>query len=643
MAELRFEVLFQAIDRMSAQLDHISKGFGGLNEEVKRTEHLKHVGEIAVGVGAAIGGAGAVGALAIKGMVEAAEDFENHIGRLGAAMGNIPDKAAMLAKAEEWVKKTSIETGYGVDDLSESLYQGLSGFLNLNQSMAVAAESAKLARGTQGDLAETTKLMTTMMLNFSDAQKSASQNATILADKLAALQTQYKFTSLEDLTEAMKYAAPVAMAYKISLDQTAGALAALSAAGKTGGEAGTAYLEVVGQLVKKAPKLGIHIDYTSTGELDLFKTLDEVQKKFGSRAAREMLTQELGLRAGPALQLILQHMDKFKTATDGVAHSTGAATTAEQNFEERGTLAWQKVAAAIHVVWIDLGEALAPTLAKVAKKLADVGMAVHDFIAAHPQLAKYVMIFGAIGAAVALVGGALIALAGGLLIATSFMGAFDVAATIALGGLPIVIAAIAAGAYEIYKHWAGIKTFFGEIGAALVKFWDIIKPENLFGKLIPDFFSWGAKLVKTFAQGLLSVMNYPAEAVEKIMHKVASYLPGHSPAEVGPLSMLDRMPFSETFAQSIKPAPVIHAVSNLAGALRVAMPTLVPPMGQAARGGSGTGGGQVIIHYQPKVTVNGAGGSPDDWVKAMRRHGDELVRIVKENAFREARLRFDEG
>ena len=45
--------------------------------------------------------------------------------------------------------------------------------------------------------------------------------------------------------------------------------------------------------------------------------------------------------------------------------------------------------------------------------------------------------------------------------------------------------------------------------------------------------------------------------------------------------------------------------------------------------------GSIVIHYSPNITVNGASGSPEDWVKAMRRHGDDVVRIVKDKLGRE--------
>jgi hypothetical protein len=40
---------------------------------------------------------------------------------------------------------------------------------------------------------------------------TAIENATVIADRMTALQTQFKFTNLNDLTAAMSYAAPQAI------------------------------------------------------------------------------------------------------------------------------------------------------------------------------------------------------------------------------------------------------------------------------------------------------------------------------------------------------------------------------------------------------------------------------------------------
>src|SRR5260370_24860621 len=104
------------------------------------------------------GGAITVGVIAFpfKDAIEKAGELEKHMARLAKAIGNVPGKARRLGEAEKFSGEQSIATGYDVNQLTESLCYGLSGFLNVTQAMAVSVDAAKLARGTTGDLTDTT-------------------------------------------------------------------------------------------------------------------------------------------------------------------------------------------------------------------------------------------------------------------------------------------------------------------------------------------------------------------------------------------------------------------------------------------------------------------------------------------------------
>ena len=101
-------------------------------------------------------------AFPLKDAVEKAGELEHHLrmARLATAIGNVPDKPRQLGEAEKFASEQSIASGYEVNQLTESLDQGLSGFLNMTQAMAVSVEAIKLARGTTGELTGTTSLAT---------------------------------------------------------------------------------------------------------------------------------------------------------------------------------------------------------------------------------------------------------------------------------------------------------------------------------------------------------------------------------------------------------------------------------------------------------------------------------------------------
>jgi hypothetical protein len=218
-----------------------------------------------------------------------------------------------------------------VDYLSGTLkkIEGLSGFLNLTQAMAVAVEAAKLARGTTGDLTGTTSAPTTVMLNFGDTARRPIRNATMHSDKMAALQPLFKFTSLSGLAEAMKKAGPAARGRGMSLDQTLSALAALSSSTsgamrdeRTGGAkrseqanlraafgvaslraafgitslralsgeaAGKGFLEIMTQMSRASRRLGFEVFAVPNREgIDLLKTLQGIQRQFSDISNKDI-------------------------------------------------------------------------------------------------------------------------------------------------------------------------------------------------------------------------------------------------------------------------------------------------------------------------------------------------------------------
>ncbi len=133
--------------------------------------------------------------------------------------------------------------------------------------MAVSTEAAKLARVTQGDLASTTSLLSTMMLNFGDATKTPLENARMLSDELAALQTQFKFTSLGDLTAAMRIAGPTALGFGINRQQAEAVLASLSAGGDVGETGGEGLRELISMMMKASPSSAFKFSLEQTAKV----------------------------------------------------------------------------------------------------------------------------------------------------------------------------------------------------------------------------------------------------------------------------------------------------------------------------------------------------------------------------------------
>jgi TP901 family phage tail tape measure protein len=252
-------------------------------------------------------------------------------------------------------------------------------------------------------------------------------------------------------------------------------------------------------------------------------------------------------------------------------------------------------------------------------------------------------------------------------------------------------------AYEIYKHWGGIKDFFGNLWTGIKTRWHDqwaalklvfseawTSLESTFARWGDEMYQLGGKLLHELARGIKATALAPVHALEAIGKDVMRYLPWHSPAETGPLAHLDRVHIIETIAQTVRPAPLVAAMSGalmmmpaIAPAMTVPPPLLhaavslplgpreappllpaiaPPPMilhtvtslpvvpreapiivpRETVR--ERTPGRQpvnVVLNY----TAHYHGVMPDE--ADARRHAEKIMRLIKERANREERLRFE--
>ncbi len=498
--ELGFLLSVKGLTAAVEQLNRFGNSMKRVEEASNKMQGLRDTAMSVGKVGLAMGAAGAAIGLPLENALEKTDKLEDHMNRLMVASGKFNDEASR-AKAMSFVTDESMKLGYSADQLTESLYQGVSGFLTFDQAMAVSTTAAKLARVTQGDLASTTGLLTTMMLNFGDATKTSLQNAQMLSDELAALQTQFKFTDLGDLTAAMRIAAPSALGFGVARQQAEGILAALSAGGDVGETGGEALREILAQSSKASEKLGFQIFPGANGKgMDLLKTLDGIKAKFGDISQNvntsAMFEEAFGRQAFSALSIVLKNLDKAHDAVTGLATSTGVVDRAMGVFGEHGSMTWDRLHASMDAIEILIGGMLLPHVDKLAHLLVDrVAPAMMSFAHHHPLLTKIGVTMAAIVASTLLLGGALAIASAGIMGFVSF-GPAMVAFANAIGivslatkawaaaqwllnaamdanpiGLLIIGAAVlAAAAYGVYEYWDALKAFFKDWGLTVLGF-----------------------------------------------------------------------------------------------------------------------------------------------------------------------------
>jgi hypothetical protein len=289
-------------------------------------------------------------------------------------------------------------------------------------------------------------------------------------------------------------------------------------------------------------------------------------------------------------------------------------------------------------------------LAKDALALTNRLMAVAK---AHPGWVKMAVAGAALSAAVLAIGGGLALVSAGIMgfaafapivmtvvrsfrllgYATKLLTAAQWLLNGALAANPFALAiigaiALAAAAYELYKHWAGVAKFFRGIGKAIEGF-------------ASSMYAAGGRLVHELAAGMEAKALEPIHAAERLAGSIKDFFVGHSPPPVGPLHQLNRVRIVQTIAESIKPGPMASAIRRVAQVAAVAVPVAIGAgagAAMAARPGmaGAAAGAPIVLNYSPRITVNGDA-DPEQFKRLLRQHSYELMQALDREHARRAR------
>ncbi|WP_062731903.1 phage tail tape measure protein [Sphingobium abikonense] len=179
-----------------------------------------------------------------------------------------------------------------------------------------------------------------------------------------------------------------------------------------------------------------------------------------------ILTQLFGSESVAAIAPMLTNLDGLKQRLALVGDANKTAGSMHGEFLNR--IATTEGAAglasnALSGLNITMGKALLPTVVKVSEYVGAAASAVRGWAQEHPLLAKGIMIFMGVGAA-------LLILLGGIALAFAALTAAAAPLGIALGPLLLIVAAIAAvaaAAFLIYDNWGAIAGWFGGLWGSI--------------------------------------------------------------------------------------------------------------------------------------------------------------------------------
>lgn len=244
---------------------------------------------------------GAVGAAVgiLKESVTAGQAFEQQLANVRTVTGLTADAIAGLGvEAREFARTTR----YSAEDVGKAMYGlGSAGIASVEDLMSVLKPAMTLASATLGDTTEATETLTSTLQNLRMPFSDAAKLANLFAGTIAATPA-----NMSRLSEAMKYAAPVAGALKISLEELVLGVGALHVAGLKGEMAGTAFRMALIDLTEAAAKGGTKVGSAMRGWTAETEGLTGAIKRLEAAGVTgsEVMT-ELGARGGTGIAALL--------------------------------------------------------------------------------------------------------------------------------------------------------------------------------------------------------------------------------------------------------------------------------------------------------------------------------------------------
>jgi TP901 family phage tail tape measure protein len=242
-------------------------------------------------------------------------DFEASLNKVQAVTNATGSEfEALSAKARELGATTQFSASQAADAIN---FLGIAGF-DTTKILGSLDDTLKLSAASGLDLGRSADIVSNVLTGFRLETTELERAVDVLSRSFTTSNTD-----LNQLSEALKFAAPVASSFGVSIEESVAAIGALSNAGLQGSIAGTGLRRVFSALAKESDKLGI-VTTTSTGKLRNFADIIEDLEKRGLTAAEAL--QVFGDRGGPAILTLLETGSKaLRNYTADLENSGGTA------------------------------------------------------------------------------------------------------------------------------------------------------------------------------------------------------------------------------------------------------------------------------------------------------------------------------
>jgi TP901 family phage tail tape measure protein len=459
--DLVTSIRIKLLDAFSAPLARISSSLKGLKGEFAGVSAAFKLG---ADMRQAAEGAGAFGSMlvgALRPGFEEFKGFESQLSELAAISGEIGTKA--FGDLKKQAADLGAATSYSGTEAAAAMTELARAGRNATEIMAITPTVLSLARASGMSLAQTAETLGGAMNGLGlDAAQSAHA-----ADVMAKTFTS-SATSLGDLGEAFKMAAPLAKQANISVEQLSTAIGVLGNAGIRGTMAGTGLQGVMlglvaptkmsskylGEIGLKGEKLKTLQKTLASGNLGgAIRQIGEATAKLPDEKKMRILEGIFGREAlKTATVLIDAKLDtesiKGWDALEGkLDKATGTANRMAFVMEDNLAGELERTGGSISSLALQIGERLKPSIVAVATGVQNMIGSVSAWVDKNPELANSLVRLTAV------VAGGAFAIKGIVLAASTMVTTFGVlrGAYLVTKGAMIVTAgvtrALAAGMY----------------------------------------------------------------------------------------------------------------------------------------------------------------------------------------------------
>ena len=470
--------------------------------EDKATKVLKGIGKSA---GDSLKKASQVGALALGGIGVAAAGaafkgvaaFAGFQKQMNEVFTLVPGMSATaMGEMSDQVKEFSKEFGVLPDEVIPSLYSAISAGVPADNVFSFLETAQKAASGGVTDLSTAVDGISSVVNAFGEETVNAAQTSDLMFTAVRLGKTDF-----EALSKSLFNVTPTAASLGVSFADVTAALAVMTAQGVPTSVATTQLRAAMVEASKGGGKLDEALrDLTGKGFSGLIsegkntgQIFDDLRASMPEQQFRDLFGSVEGLNA--VLAITGPNAEGFQGALDEMGTSAGATQTAFEQMQTGIGPVVDKLKANLAVLFIEIGEKLAPVVEKLMNLVLSQGVpalqklaaAIRDeLVPAFEPFAKAVVVIGkelaeklqpeivkvvdliknnkeaAFGALAAVLGLAVIGL-------VAFTAAW-VAAALPIIAVVAAVAAVGAGVVLLIQNWDNLMDRFPQVQAAMDSF-----------------------------------------------------------------------------------------------------------------------------------------------------------------------------